>query len=135
MIIDASVAFKWLVKEPDSAVAISWLDHDNLSAPALVHSEVGNALGKRIRRGEILADNAGENLQRLEQLLTIIDERPHMARALEMSLSLNHAFYDCVYLAMAESLGDELLTADDRFVQKVMASIWMPRIRALGAMI
>lgn len=132
MIIDASVAFKWLVHEPDSDAAIAWLDNDTLLAPALVHSEVGNALLKRIRSGELSEEGAPANLQRLERILTLIDERPFMGLALQMAISLGHSLYDCVYLATAEALDDELLTADRRFADKVADSVWTRRVRIMA---
>ncbi len=132
MIIDASVAFKWIVNEVDSDKAFAWLDSDDLLAPALVYSEVGNALTRRIRGGELSGEGAPANLRRLEHILTVVDERPHMDLALRMALSLEHSFYDCVYLAVAEAVDDELLTADRRFFGKVAESVWQQRIRFLG---
>jgi predicted nucleic acid-binding protein len=124
MIIDASVAFKWLVEEPDSDIAISWLSHDSLQAPTLICAEAGHALAKRIRGRELKPGGAAENLQRLTRMLTVVDEQPHIGRALEMAVALDHSYYDCLYLAVAEALGDQLLTADARFAVKCAASEW-----------
>jgi predicted nucleic acid-binding protein len=124
MIVDASVAFKWLVEEPDSDIAISWLSHDSLKAPALIYAEAGNALAKRIRGHELKPGGAAENLQRLTRMLTIVDEQPYLGRALDMAVALDHSFYDCLYLAVAEALGDKLLTGDTRFAVKCAASEW-----------
>jgi predicted nucleic acid-binding protein len=53
-VVDASVAVKWYLPEPESDAAGRLLDpeHD-LIAPDLLFAEVGNALWKRWRRGEI----------------------------------------------------------------------------------
>jgi predicted nucleic acid-binding protein len=133
MIVDASVAFKWLVEEPDSEAAISWLVHDDLKAPAILLAEVGNALSKRIRGGEILADGAAEKLTQLTSMLTIVDEAGSIGRALEMSIALCHSFYDCVYLALAEAHQEELLTADQVFAQKCRASDWAGQVKLMKA--
>jgi predicted nucleic acid-binding protein len=124
MIIDASVAFKWLVEEPDSDIAISWLSHDSLKAPALIYAEAGNALAKRIRGHELKPGGAAENLQRLARMLTIVDEQPHIGRALDLAIALDHSHYDCLYLAVCEALGEQLLTADAKFAGKCAASEW-----------
>jgi predicted nucleic acid-binding protein len=134
MIVDASVAFKWLVEEPDSDIAISWLSHDSLKAPAIVFSEAGNALAKRIRGRELVADGAAENLQRLGRMITVVDDRPHLGRALDMAVSLDHSYYDCLYLSISEALGEQLLTADAKFAAKCSASEWAELIHPWQAL-
>ena len=120
MIVDASVAFKWLVEEADSDLAIAWVaSGEPLVAPSLILSETGHALSKRVRRGELAAAGADETFSRLPALITLIDDAPFMGRAFELSVALRHAFYDCVYLAAAEALGDRLLTADEVFAGKL----------------
>ena len=120
MIIDASVAFKWLIEEPDSPRAIAWIGRDSMFAPALLHIEVGNALWKRFRRGELGSiDGAAEQLAGLGQLIGFVDETSVVPRAFELASELGHPIYDCVYLALAESRDDRVLTADLRFLQSV----------------
>lgn len=133
MIVDASVAFKWLVEEPDSDRAIRWVGSgEALVAPSLILSETGHALTKRIRRGELASEGADETFARLPGLLTLLDDAPFMARAFDLSIALRHAFYDCVYLAAAEALGDRLLTADDVFAGKLADHPLGQRVTVLG---
>ncbi len=134
MIVDASVAFKWVVEEPGSEDAIGWIGRQELIAPTLVHAEVGNALWKRVRREEIINDGqVGERLADLARYLRTVDETPFMARALELAIDLQHPVYGCIYLALAEALKDELLTADRRFLQAVAFTSHASRVRELGA--
>lgn len=120
MIVDASVAFKWLVEEPDSDRAIRWVGSGaRLAAPILILSEIGHALTKRVRRGELAVEGADDSFARLPGLLTLLDDTSFMARAFDLSIALHHAFYDCVYLAAAEALGENLLTADEIFAGKL----------------
>ena len=120
MIVDASVAFKWLVEEADSDRAIWWIASGTpLMAPSLILAETGHALTKRVRRGELTAEGADVTFGRLPGLLTLIDDAPLLARAFGLSVALRHSFYDCVYLAAAEALGDGLLTADEVFAGKL----------------
>lgn len=132
MIIDASVAFKWVVTEADSSIARSWLGVTDLCAPFLVHSEVGNALSKRIRGGQLSPGfDLDLSLRDLDRLLTNVDETPFMTSALEFAIALNHSFYDCVYLAMATGRDDQLLTADQVFFKKCEESRWAGIVRML----
>lgn len=120
MIVDASVAFKWLVPEHDSAVATAWLSSGTpLSAPALLLAEIGNGITKRIRRGELSPDGTQAHFSRLPGLLTLIDDTPFASRAFDLSVALRHSYCDCVYLAAAEALGETLLTADGVFAEKL----------------
>jgi predicted nucleic acid-binding protein len=119
LIIDASVAFKWIVPEEDTDAAMALLG-PGLVAPSLILAEVGNAIGKRVRRGELAwSDTLPSDLERLSSLLDLRDEADFIGRALRIGHELNHAIYDCVYLALAEVTGDVMVTADERFSAKV----------------
>ena len=132
MIIDASVALKWLVPEEGSDRAEALLRRIDLTGPTLIHAEVANGLSKKARRGE-LGDNPdlGILIESLASFVQTIDEVPVMARALQYAAALNHSIYDCVYLALAEQLDRELVTADVKFLNKVKASDMAHLILAL----
>lgn len=133
MIIDASVAFKLIVEEPGSEDAIGWIGRADLVAPTLVHAEVGNALWKRVRRREIADDGEmDERVADLARYLRTIDETPLVARALRLAVDLDHPIYDCIYLALAEHMGEELLTADHRFLAAVASTNYASQVRELG---
>ena len=51
---------------------------------------------------------------------------------LSLAIDLAHPVSDCVYLALAESLDDALLTADRRFLRAVAATPHEARVRELG---
>ena len=55
--VDASVAIKWFVEEPDSAAAARLL-RDHLSAPDLLVPECANILWKKVACGELSLDEA-----------------------------------------------------------------------------
>ena len=133
MIIDASVAFKLIVEEPDSEAAIAWVGRAELSGPTLIHSEVGNALWKRVRKGELTEDpEMAERLSDLGDYIRTIDETPLLPRALQLAIELGHAVYDCVYLALAEAEDESLLTADRRLIRAVRGTPHAERVRELG---
>ncbi len=132
MIIDASVAYKWLIAETGSTEAIAWIGRGALRAPALMIVEVGNAVSKRVRAGELAVEGAAEQLSRLVDLVSVIDESDYVSAALQMSVLLDHSIYDCVYLAMAEADDDRLLTADGKFAGKARQAGFGSRIVMLG---
>jgi len=87
-----------------------------LWAPYLLDAEVGQAMRRYVRSGEIDPDVAGESLwlvddlpiQRVEHDLLI-----HVAWALRDNVS----FYDGLYVALAQMLDEPLLTLDARLAR------------------
>ena len=57
-VVDASVAIKWFIDEPDSARAVTLLRHP-IAAPDLLAPECANILWKKVGRGELRTDEAG----------------------------------------------------------------------------
>lgn len=134
MIIDASVAVKWLIEEPDSGTALALLGTDDLVAPSLIHAEVGNAIYKKRKLGEFAHEEDLSTLPaQLASIIRTVDEVPMMSRALELALALDHTIYDCVYLAVAEAMNDDLITADIRFFKRLGRHKFADRVRVLGA--
>ena len=133
MIVDASVAFKWIFVEEGSEAAKALLDRDDLRAPNLLLVELGNALWKKGMRGE-LGDQAAyaAQLAIVSSFVSTVSEAELVPRAVQMALSLEHAIYDCIYLALAERAGDILVTADQRFWSKVSASAYKDLGRLLN---
>jgi|SRR5215217_8241117 len=133
MIIDASVAFKLIVEEPGSEEAIAWISRAELVAPTLIHAEVGNALWKRVQRGELAAgDEIGDRLSDLTHYVRTVDESALLPRALRLAVELAHPVYDCIYLALAEALDDRVLTADRRFLQALEHGPYRTMVMELG---
>jgi predicted nucleic acid-binding protein len=119
LVVDASVAVKWVVDEPDSSRAEALLGHD-LFAPDLLFPECANILWKKIRRGELTRRQARIAAQGLEDAeLTVIASRGYVALASEIAAELDHPAYDGLYLAVAETLGLRLVTDDGRLVRRL----------------
>ena len=117
LVIDASVAVKWVVPEPDSDRAEALLDHA-LGAPDLLFAECANVLWKKVRRGELSKDEADIGAQTLEQAdIAIASTRGHLASAI--AVELDHPAYAAVYLSVAQAAELRLVTADDRLIRKV----------------
>ncbi len=133
MIVDASVAVKWVIEEEGSDVARALLGRVDLVAPTLIHAEVANAIWKKQRRGEYARDADLATLPELfASLIQTIDESSMMARALQLAIDFDHAVYGCVYLAMAEALDSELITADVKFARTLAGTSAATRVRMLA---
>ena len=118
LVVDASVAVKWLVEEEHSDAADRLLDGNHeLFAPRLMASEVGNALWRKVRMGELERSRAGALAAAISEMAVRWTEDEEVGPdAVRLSLALDRPVYDCVYLALAHRLGATLVTTDVRFV-------------------
>ena len=121
-VVDASLAAKWLLDEDNSdlarALARSWADDGILPiAPYLLPVEVANVLHRRVVRGDLSLAAAVSLMETLLASGVELRETQQIhVRALELADELGQgAVYDSHYLALAESLGCDLWTADERF--------------------
>lgn len=138
VVVDASLAVKWLIQEEDSATAqallLSWgREERRLVGPHLLAAETTNALHRRVARGSLTTQVAAELIESLLRETGVeLHEAPEIhARALELASELGQgAAYDCHYLALAEALDCELWTADERFHRA--ASPAFPFVHALS---
>lgn len=122
VVVDASLAFKWLGSEENSdkarALSRTWADEGiQATAPYLMPVEVTNILHRRVVRGELSLE---DSIRLLEHLLAsgieLRDEPDLHARALQLASQLRQgAIYDSHYLALADILGCEFWTADEKF--------------------
>ena len=119
LVVDASVAIKWLVREEGSDNALCLLDA-KLVAPDLLYAEAANILWKMVRRGQVSADEADQAAYALSQVeIQIVPARSLFALALRLSVQLDHPAYDCVYLAAADALATTFVTADAKLLRKL----------------
>ncbi len=118
LLIDASVALKWFIEEPESdAAGELLLIHADFHAPELLQVELANAFCKNARRGRIAPDAWRDSLPRLIRMFQVWHPNaPLLVDAVEISLASSHPVYDCVYLALARQLGAPCLTADRKLL-------------------
>ena len=136
--LDSSVGLKWVLKEPDSSVAVRLRDSfqhgsHELIAPDIFPVEVAHAIAKAERRGLI---QVGDGSQKLADVFAIMPTLhtavPLLARAFAIASAARHGVYDCLYIALAEREGCELVTADGVLVKKFQAQF--PFIIPLSAL-
>lgn len=122
IVIDASVALKWIFDEPGSEAALA-LRSERLIAPVLWLAEAANALWRHVRLGEATSAEALAQMAELaEAPVASLPIEPHVARALEIATAIRHPVYDCFYLAVAEHHDTHVVTDDRRFVAAVTAA-------------
>lgn len=119
LIVDASIAVKWVVEEPASDRARALYLSDECWAPSLIMAEVGNALWKKQRMKIVSAEQATAALRALPDRIRLFDVATLAPRALSLAVNLDHAIYDCCYLALAERERVPLVSADERLLRKI----------------
>ena len=119
LVVDASVAVKWLVPEEGSDAAERLLElGDELHAPRLMASEIANALWRKVRLGEVETGRAGALMGAVRAMpVHWTRDEMYSADAVRLALELDRPVYDCVYLALAYRIGARMVTADERFAR------------------
>ncbi|MWB78502.1 PIN domain-containing protein [Pseudooceanicola sp. 216_PA32_1] len=134
-VVDTSVAIKWIVDEEDSDKA-ELLQGADMVAPALFRIEASNVLRTLVSK-QVLANERAIDLFLFLQTapVTIIDADELLERrALDLALALEHPIYDCVYLALAERMDRQLITADRRFIKALSGTEHASRALALDTL-
>jgi predicted nucleic acid-binding protein len=120
LVIDASIAVKWVVEEPGTPQALALRQRAKLIAPELLVAECANILWKKVQRDELLKDEAllaARLLQGAE--IELLPTRSSLEAATRLAIELDHPAYDCLYLALAIVRDCPLVTADERFLRKL----------------
>jgi predicted nucleic acid-binding protein len=124
-VLDASAALCWVLPRPASPHAVRLRDgfrqgvHD-LIAPSVFPAEVASALTKAERQKLV---PVGQARHLLADILSTPPVRHSyeslLARAVDISSRTRGGLYDCLYVALAEREGCELVTDD----QKLLANL------------
>jgi predicted nucleic acid-binding protein len=126
VVIDASVALKWFVEQQGTEQAAALLaGRDLLIAPDLIVAEVANAGWKAVRTGTMSPEQHDHAAVRLPLAFDGLIPLASLAqRAVVISRMLDHRVYDCFYLALAEKRSAQLMTADQRFIDRLAGTPW-----------
>ncbi len=122
-VLDASLGVKWVMNEVDSALARRLRDnyrnqvHD-LIAPDSFPLEAAHALTKAERRG-IVPDATKLWVELMLDSPQLFPSLPLMLRALAIATQARVGVYDCLYVALAEREGCEMVTADARLLNSL----------------
>lgn len=124
-ILDVSVAICWVIPRPLTPKANRLRDEyqrqiHELLAPVVFIDEAAGALTKAERRKDIAIGEAIPLFARvMNSRPVLIPHTPLIARAIEISSSSRSAYYDCLYVALAEREGCQLVTADQKAINNL----------------
>lgn len=131
LVVDASVAIKWVVEETGTQEALDLRRH-RLLAPDLLVAECANVLWKKVRRKELSKHEALLAARLLERAdIELEPMRGLLEPATRLAIALDHPTYDCIYLALAEARGCDLVTADRRLARKPLPAGYIANVIAL----
>ncbi|GAC1616126.1 MAG: type II toxin-antitoxin system VapC family toxin [Ktedonobacteraceae bacterium] len=139
VVVDASIAVKWVVNEEDSDVAKTLLTKWGntkmvVTAPSLLIYEITNIFYRHVQSGKLQSEDAKKGLDEIINKTLTFRFSPNTTLSLR-AMELAHQFglsatYDAHYLALAELQECELWTADTRMWRAVKGKLsW---IRSLG---
>ncbi len=137
VVVDASIAVKWVLTEDGTADARSLLAQWIVArlqpiAPSWFACEVANVVYRRARAGEMTLDGAKILLNTVLAIVALRDAPGSDAvRAIEMADSARQQTpYDACYLALAEREQCDYWTDDARFVKA--AAPHFPQVKHLS---
>ena len=123
LVVDASVAVKWLMPESHAEAARRILSSNHeLLAPDLIWAEVGNVVWKKWRRHEVPGHVAGDLLRDFHRYpLRTFASHALMTAAWNLAERYDRTFYDSLYLALAVNAECPLVTADLKLYNRLKA--------------
>ena len=126
IVVDASVAIKWIEKEEDSEKAVllqksHLLKQNEIIVPQLIYFEIANTLSTKSKVEEKyieLGINIVYNTDlKIEQL-----ERSDLLKASNLAKKYKTSVYDMIYAVVAKKYDTILITTDEKFIQKTKFS-------------
>jgi len=125
IVLDASVVLKWVLRdEAGASAALVWRHRhlegmERVAVPTLMFYEVANAM---VFSGRLTAEQADESWD---------VESGSMLRAMELARTAGTSVYDACYVALAEALGCDFVTADTKLARKLEAVPLECRVRVI----
>jgi len=121
LVIDASVVLKWYLSDEEHGdIALGILEdfiseRISLHAPALLEFEVANGLAIAQRRARVEADETIKAMEGFTELgIELHPLSPYFVKALEYAEKYKITAYDAAYVALADELEVNIVTADKR---------------------
>ena len=121
-VLDVSAALCWVLPRPASLKAVRLRDEyrrgvHQLIAPSIFPAEAASALTKAERQKLIPVGQASILLADILATPPALHAyEPLLARAVDLSSKSRTALYDCLYVALAEREGCELVTDDQKLI-------------------
>jgi predicted nucleic acid-binding protein len=120
VVVDASVAVKWVVEEDHSAKAILLLQCEARHAPDHWLAEAINVLWAKVFRGDLIAADAQTRMEVLLRAPVVgTPIASLMPRAFAISVAHSVTIHDSLYVALAEKRDIPLVTANERLIRRL----------------
>ncbi len=135
IVVDASVAAKWLFQEEDTDRARALLGDAqtgrlSMIAPDLLPVEIASSLWKRVERERLSVEEVKSHYRRVIRLSpALVRISPLTETAFRLALAHKHPIYDCLYVALALGTPCPMVTADEKFFRSFSPAF--PQIRLL----
>jgi predicted nucleic acid-binding protein len=135
VVVDASVALKWVLEEEGTSAARRLAASQALAAPDLMFVECASVLAMKVRRGLLSRADASIALALIDDMpIRSAPSRGHVRAAQAIAFELDQTAYDSLYLAVAIALRCDLVTADEAFARSATAHpVYGRSVRLLGA--
>jgi predicted nucleic acid-binding protein len=117
IVVDTSVAIKWFFDESDSSPARALLKGEAVGAPDLLYYEFANYLCMKDFVTPEEARRFVDQLYALPLQVFILPQKG-FRRAVELAKRFGLTAYDASFVALAEALEADLVTADAKLVRK-----------------
>lgn len=127
VIVDCSVAAKWILPEPDREFAMQLLDSwqaggITLTAPDILLAETASLLAKKHRRKELSAQQVTTAFRYISAFAPNLQPSATLLpQALNLSIECHLSLWDSIYLALAIQNNCPLVTADIRLFRGAKA--------------
>jgi len=132
LVVDSSVAIKWFVLEEHSDAACRWQNgnHDFHVPEVFLDIEVANIVWKKLQRNLLTVGQANQIVSELPLLpFTRHHEASLLQSAFDIAVAHRRSVYDSLYLALAERLDGQMLTADQRLINALAGTALAHRVR------
>jgi predicted nucleic acid-binding protein len=124
IVLDSSVALKWIFADEIGAVHAVRIRDDHISAkneiavPSLFFYEIANVLATKVK---LAPDEALEAFGLFNDFQFNVNELDNLEYldAMALAMKLKISVYDAIYHVLASRLGCRFLTADRKFWEKV----------------
>jgi predicted nucleic acid-binding protein len=142
-VVDASVALKWyfrdeeFIPQADSLLEAFSSGIATITAPSFIRYEVANALTVANRQGRLSLDQLLNRLQSFFALDIVppTDDDALLLSAIQLATQVPVAFYDALYLAIAQRLDYNFVTADERLHRRTKDKlpwvVWIGNLEAI----
>lgn len=120
-VVDASVVFGWFLPQGVKQGLSNMLEKPyTFLAPDLIFPEVCNGVWRLVQANNLSDQKGREILHLLPNTMDQVTPCAQLVQsAFEISVNLKHPAYDCFYLALAAQEKTQMITVDQRLINRL----------------